>query len=214
MSNTKNLNLVFDIGCNVGNTLDIFKDVAQNVIGFEPNPELVNILREKYSNSNVIIDDRAISNKEGTEIFNISKEHTISTISNDWITNSRFTGEYEWSQSILIPTTTLNNIIDQYGIPDYIKIDVEGHEYEVISSFSKLLNKTLISFEWAEEQKEKIIKSMNHLYSIGYKNFAFTFFDDVLFEDQISWTFYPDFDFATILDSDRKELWGMLYIKK
>lgn len=208
------MNLVFDIGANMGQTVNIFMDEAEKVIAFEPNPKLTNHLKNRFEKDNVIVDSRAVSYKIGTQNFNISNYHFLSTFSNDWISNSRFNNSYSWDDVLEVQTTTLNNIIDEYGIPDYIKIDVEGYEYEVLTSFTKLLDETILSFEWVEEQKYRIIEIVNHLFNIGYNKFYYTEGDEILFDKDIKWNFYDIFEFFSSLNEDRKEKWGMIYIKK
>jgi FkbM family methyltransferase len=208
------MNLIFDIGANVGKTVAQFITVANKVVCFEPNPRLANLLRGRFANDLVIIDERGVSNKNGTQTFKISNADTISTLSEDWVTNSRFTGSYNWDNHIQIETVTLDSVIEQYGIPDYIKIDVEGYEYELLTSFTKFLPDTLFAFEWAEEQKSKIDLTIQHLNKLGYNSFAFTEADEILFDEHIHWEKLKDFNFIELLNSERKEKWGMVYFKK
>lgn len=207
-------NLIFDIGANRGRTAEIFINHSEKVICFEPNPDLVSYLRKRFCNTNLSIDNRAISHEKGMQEFKLANADTISTLSQDWVQNSRFTGEYSWDNSIMVETLTLSDAIAEYGIPDYIKIDTEGYEYEILTSFHEVLPDTLIAFEWAEEQKEKIALTLKHLNNLGYDNFAYTEGDPVLFENQITWSAFNDFKLIDILDSSRKALWGMIYFKK
>ena len=162
---------------------------------------------------NVVIDPRGISDDIGIKNFNISAAHTISTLSDDWVTNSRFSDLNAWDLVLEIETITLDKAIDEYGVPDYIKIDIEGYEYEVLTSFTKLLNHTIISFEWAEEQKSKLIEIINHLHHLGYNKFYRAENDIVLFDKDIDWVNYDEFKFADDLNPNRKEKWGMVYVK-
>ena len=114
----------------------------------------------------------------------------------------------------MVETLTLSDAISEYGIPDYIKIDTEGYEYEILTNFHEFLPNTLFAFEWAEEQKEKIAKILKHINGLGYKNFAYTEGDPVLFDEQISWSDFDNFKLIDTLDSSRKALWGMIYFKK
>jgi len=208
------MKLVFDIGANRGRTAQIFLNDFDRVISFEPNPDLANFLKNRFQNSKLVVDKRAISHQRGTQEFKLANVDTISTLSTDWVENSRFTGEYHWENSIVVETITLSDAIKEYGIPDYVKIDTEGYEYEILTNFHELLPQTLFAFEWAEEQKGKIEKILEHLFALGYTNFAFTEGDPVLYDNQLSWNTYNDFKLIETLDETRKSKWGMIYFKK
>ena len=208
------MNLVFDVGSNVGTTVEFFSQKANKVIGFEPNPRLVEILRRRFNNRNVIIDSRGLSNEIGEKKFRIANADTISTFSEDWVNNSRFTGGYSWNEGIIVETTTLDSVIKQYGTPDYIKIDVEGYEFEVLTSLTKVLENTIISFEWAEEQKNKIEQTIKYLFNLGYKKFSYTEADKILIDSEIDWRTIDKLNLIENLDDQRKDKWGMIYVKK
>lgn len=208
------MNLVFDIGSNTGYTVEHFRQRAKAVIAFEPNPELANDLRRRFQGTNVTVDERGLSNECGRKIFHLCNAHTISTFSTDWISGSRFTGTYNWDRSIEVETITLEKALSIYGEPDYIKIDVEGYEYEVLSSFNQLLENTIISFEWAEEQKDKIQATLEHVQKIGYNSFSFTDGDIIKHEGEINWVNFSDFIFLENMIPSRKKNWGMCYFKK
>ena len=208
------MKLVFDIGSNIGTTIEFFNQRTNKVIGFEPNPTLFKRLQQRFKNRNVIIDPRGLSNEIGHKKFRISNADTISTFSEDWVNNSRFTSGYSWDEGIIVETTTLDSIIEEYGIPDYIKIDVEGYEFEVLTSLTKLLENTVISFEWAEEQKNKIEQTIIYLFDLGYKNFSYTEADQIQLDDEINWRTINELNLIENLNSQRKDKWGMIYVKK
>ncbi len=208
------MDLIIDIGANVGNTVSNFIKVSNKVVCFEPNPTLSSYLKNIFLDENVVVDNRGVSNKNGTQTFNISNANTISTFSEDWIKNSRFTNDYNWNNTVEVETITLDSIIELYGVPDYIKIDIEGYEYEVLTSFNTLLPNTLIAFEWAEEQKDKIKSTLEHLNKLGYNLFGYTEFDEILFDEQIEWFVFENFKLTDKLIPERKEKWGMIYFKK
>lgn len=209
------MNLIFDIGANLGSTVKIFIKKSEKIVAFEPNKLLVDNLKEIFKHDNVIIDTRALSNKVGTKVFNVSNADSLSTFSEDWIHNSRFSNTITWDTQIEVETTTLDNIIEEYGIPDYVKIDVEGYEYEVLSSLTKFLPDTLFAFEWAEETKDKICLILEHVNNLGYRSFGYTEEDKVLFDGEIDWVVYEKF-LKTVEEfkPERKVRWGMIYFKK
>ena len=114
----------------------------------------------------------------------------------------------------MVPTTTLDSIIEEYGEPNYVKVDVEGYEFEVFLGLTKLIPNCIFSFEWAEEQKIKITQTLSHVKNLGYTQFYYTEHDDCKFEEDINWIEYNDFEFVDKLNPERKSLWGMVYFKK
>ena len=51
-------------------------------------------------------------------------------------------------------TITIDKLIQEYGTPELIKIDVEGGEFECLSSLTQKVNN--ICFEWASETNDII----------------------------------------------------------
>lgn len=209
------MKLVFDIGANLGNTVKIFTEVSEKVVAFEPNPILIDGLKKMFEHNDVVVDNRGLSTEVGKKVFNISYADSVSTFSQDWINNSRFSEKVTWSYPTEVGTTTLDSAIDEYGIPDYVKIDVEGYEYEVITSLTKFLPDTLFTFEWAEEMKDKIYLTVEHANNLGYNSFAYTEEDNVLFDEDLKWIGYQDLlNEIELFEPERKIRWGMIYFKK
>lgn len=208
------MKLVFDIGSNVGNTVETFLSKSEKVVSVEANPRLVNYQEARFRGRNVVIDNRGLSNHNGTQNFRIANINTISTFSDQWINESRFTNHWRWDNGIEVQTVKLDTLIEQYGEPDYIKIDIEGYEWEALMVFTKLIPNMIVAFEWAEEQKTKISEILNHVKTLGYDKFFYTEADEVLFEERINWVSHENFDLLSQLDAERKEKWGMIYFKK
>ena len=93
-----------------------------------------------------------------------------------------------------IGLTTLDRIIEDEGIPSFIKIDVEGHELEVINGLS--IKIPLLSFEanFPEFKEETllIIEKLNHIdeectfnYSTNFQLELDDFIDEIKFKEAI-----------------------------
>ena len=106
---------------------------------------------------------------------------------------------------------TIDKLINIYGIPDIIKIDVEGGEYSAISSLSQKVNQ--LCFEWASETNNITLKCLEHLVNLGYNEFYLQFEDNYTFRPNIS--DYNTFEnVKTQLNSSiPKKDWGMVWCK-
>jgi FkbM family methyltransferase len=208
------MKLVFDIGANRGLFTDKCLSLFENVdlIMVEPNPNLYNFLINKYrTKENIKVLNNLVSENDNEDIeFFISNADTISTASLDWIHKSRFTNDYNWNNKIIVKSVSLDKMISDFGVPDLIKIDVEGYEFEVIKGLTKKVPK--ICFEWAEEEYDKINKTCEHLQNIGYEEFGFIEKDDYLVEPE-KYSKWYDCTIHNIVVPERKEKWGMIWVK-
>jgi len=222
--------LAFDIGANVGDATEFLMRNYASVVSFEPNPQLVEGLKTRFQDTNrVTVTSYAISNKDGEDIFSISSNHTISTLSNNWRLNGRFSNKFDLQSQIKVQTLTLKKAITKYGVPDYVKIDVEGHEFEVLSTLDVVLPDTIFAFEWTEEGEDSIKKIIEHVSKIGYKNFTYQDGDHIMFENNDgllynpighadSLAYWQDYDtfydvITKHIDATRRQKWGLIYFK-
>lgn len=148
--------LCFDIGANVGKKSEIFLKAGAKVIAFEPQksciPELVK-LKNKYKNFH--FKSVALDNKEGFKSLFLSNYSEIATLSTSFV-NLYKNKNINWKNQEQVETITINKAIKLYGLPNYCKIDVEGHEYEILSILKFKIS--LIEFEVIAGFQEKAIE--------------------------------------------------------
>ena len=203
--------LIFDIGANRGfftdKCLQTYSD--STIVMVEANLNLYELLVNKYKNNNNVLSINKAMSKNSGEIveFFISNADTVSTVSTDWINKSRFSGQYSWNP-VKIETLSLDRLIDWYGKPDLIKIDVEGYELEVLQGLTTKQKE--ICFEWAEEEYEKINKTCEHLKVLGYESFGFIHCDDYLIKPE-KFDTWENCELHKLVDPNRKTLWGMIW---
>ena len=204
--------LLFDIGANRGLYADANIAEYDDCVLVEANPELCSFLQEKYRmNPKMQIENCIVSNKP-SETFYISNADTISTVDKEWIENSRFSKNYQWHPIQGLPTRSIDALVEQYGTPSFMKIDVEGYEYNVICSMTKKY--CPLSFEWAEEKKGEILLTLEYLQKLGYSRFSVQMEDSYTYKvSQENWTDYTSIYqmFQQACDPGRKSSWGMLW---
>ncbi|MEW6618250.1 MAG: FkbM family methyltransferase [bacterium] len=136
--------LVFDVGANYGEKTRIFLKLGAKVISIEPQSDCMTELKSRCGNSkNLITVQSALASKSGTGKFFVRTHRDKSGLIKDWqkhvVTNVE--------ESIIdVPLVTLDEMINKYGIPVFIKIDVEGYEYEVLKGLTHAI--PIISFEY------------------------------------------------------------------
>lgn len=205
--------LCFDIGANVGNRTQIFLKLGAAVIAVEPQDFCAKYLTEKFRKENrVVVVQKALGSKEGEGELLICSSHQMSSMSKDWI-NAVQTAErfplMKWENTMRIPVTTIERLIEVYGKPTFCKIDVEGFEFEVLKGLTKKIK--FISFEFTPEFISVAIDSINHLAAIGDYCFNFSSKESMRL-DLTNWINHADMCHILETLSD-KTIFGDIYAK-
>ena len=135
-----------DVGCHKGEILEnILKYSPKGThFGFEPIPMLFKQLKKKYNNKATILAD-ALSDKEGSSTFQFVKNAPAYS----GIKKRKYDLVNPEIQEINVSLNTLDKVIPEGLKIDFIKIDVEGGEFDVLKGGKELLikNKPTIVFE-------------------------------------------------------------------
>jgi len=204
-------NLVFDIGANYGGRTEIFLAIGAKVVAAEPNDKCIDYLEKRFGNKINII-PKGIGKEEGVLNYFVSNHEALSTFSADWlekIKDGRFK-EHQWNEQQQKPITTLNKLIEEFGNPSFIKIDVEGYEWEVLNGLSHPIN---LSFEYAvPERLDRIIDNINYLNKLGNCVFNYSVGETMQFALQ-DWMNEEDFIRHTQQTSFINSFAGDVYVK-
>jgi FkbM family methyltransferase len=164
----------FDVGANIGNRINPLLFIGAKVLAVEPQKSCQKILRKKFG-SKIILITKGLGSKEEIKDFHISNSSTISSFSSEWINlvkDGRFKG-YKWNKVVKTEMTTLDKLIQTYGSPKFIKIDVEGYELEVLKGLSTPVK--YISFEYTvPEQLNKVFDCISRIEEID-NNIVFNY---------------------------------------
>jgi FkbM family methyltransferase len=124
---------VFDIGMHTGQDTVHYLESGFKVVAVEANPLLVDDARVKFakeiSAGNLIVLNVGVSNRRGIMPFYINKR--LSEWSSfDPDLGMRRGSDYEIMNIECVTTTDL---LRDYGVPYYLKVDIEGYDFHVIN---------------------------------------------------------------------------------
>jgi len=166
--------LAFDIGAHVGDRIASFRRLRAKVVAVEPQPALVKVLLMIYGKSFEIKLEQAVVGREpGETTLHVNlRNPTVSTASPDFIAaagSARRWQRERWNRTLRVPVTTLDALIEKYGEPDFIKIDVEGFEAEALAGLSRPVK--ALSFEFTTLQREVAVAALRRCVELGFTRF-------------------------------------------
>lgn len=158
--------LAFDIGSHVGNRAASWRRLGAAVVAVEPQPLFADFLFRLFlDDPNVALERRAVGAREGTLALRISDRHpTVTSASAEFVAAAARSPGYErvtWDRAIDVRMTTLDALIARHGRPDFVKIDVEGAEADVLAGLSGRV--PALSFEYAWASKDTALACVAQL---------------------------------------------------
>ena len=167
--------LCFDVGANVGRRTRTFLKLKARVVAVEPQPHCMKALKNKYTgNRDVILVQKALGEEQGNADMMVCDAHSLSSLSKNWVETVKASGRYSsctWNRTVTVPVVPLDDLISQYGKPAFMKIDVEGYEYEVVRGLSQPVK--VICFELTPEFADSALAVVAHLAGLGSAAFNY-----------------------------------------
>ena len=160
--------LVFDVGSNIGKITKNLINAGAKVVAIEPLSKLTTGKNYKgvYAVKNVCLSDKVGKVKYNVAVNRDGKFHAKNTCFNGW---KRLWPTIRWKE-IEIESTTLDALIEEFGKPVYIKIDVEGYDHKVLGGLSHKID--FISFEFTGGYWETFYNSMKIIEKLGFKKIS------------------------------------------
>lgn len=181
------MNLIFDIGANRGDATAAGVALGYKVIALEPAPRVFSrLVRNFIYNENVVPLRMAVGEKVGERLeFYECVEDGLSTLEKSWLTDPGMPYYGKEFRTISVNTCTVDWLVEKYGKPDLIKIDVEGAEWQVLRGMSENYGK--LALEWTQETMAEHDKQLQYLASIGYTEYRLQFIENHLVEPEDDW---------------------------
>lgn len=166
--------LLFDIGANRGDAVVAGLNFGfGKIIAVEAAPKMYSLLVRNFLYEPKVIPLRfAVSDKNDERVeFYECVEDGLSSLEKGWLTDPNMPYHGKQFKTIEVTTCTLDFLIEKYGNPDLVKIDVEGAESQVFAGLTKKPKN--IAFEWTINTLDEHIEQLRRLKEVnGYTEYA------------------------------------------
>jgi FkbM family methyltransferase len=166
--------LCFDVGAHLGSRSRAFLDLGARVIAVEPQPQCAAYLQELWGGKRrFTLVSKAVGAQPGVATLHINRMNpTISTLAPDSWRRAMAAAAAErerWDQRVEVEVVTLDRLIEEFGLPHFCKIDVEGFEEQALAGLSHPL--PALSFEFISFEKTSALACLRRLMALGAYRF-------------------------------------------
>jgi FkbM family methyltransferase len=175
-NNYNEFKLLIDIGAHKGESIELFSKnfIIKKIISFEASPinykylkKIIEKNEKVYSDTEIVLENTALGAEDKIVQFKQFDESSSSTIkeideeSNYYKRKFRlinFTNNKKVYQKLKIKISKLKDYIEKYNIEkiDFMKIDTEGYEFEILSGLENKIE--LVNIIMFEHHYDSMIK--------------------------------------------------------
>ena len=170
--------LIYDIGMHRGEDTDYYLKKGFRVIGFEADPELIEYCKSRFlpaieRGRLVIVEGAIVEQQFGETVgrtvkFYRNLENSVwGTINDTWVHKNEKLGTHY--RVVEVKGVDFTECLKKYGIPYYMKIDIEGSDTICLRSLLGFEPRpSYVSMESEKVSFEKLRKELNLLEQLGY----------------------------------------------
>lgn len=156
----------FDIGMYDGADSAYYLECGYRVIAVEANPDLVEYANRRFataveSGRFTCVGCAISGNGDDVELAIAGGDLGSSSLVNEWVARRQAVG------TIKVPGVTLNELFDRYGVPEYLKVDIEGADRLCVLALTPATRPQFLSFEVGDDVDELV----THAAEVGFTRF-------------------------------------------
>jgi FkbM family methyltransferase len=157
---------VMDVGAHLGNDTARYLEQGHRVVAIEANPILAAHLEQRFAeeiaNGRLTVIAAGVHYESGEMDFYVSEHPELSSF-----IRSRAMLGTATATRVKVPTRSFRELLDEYGVPGYLKVDIEGLDDVCIDALEPGRVPTFLSTEidWSGAV------TVRRLQSLGYRRF-------------------------------------------
>lgn len=176
----KHKDLIYDVGLHKGEDTEFYLRKGFRVIAFEADPDLAQSCRERFKDfidsgkltivEGAILDPDSAAGRKTVQFFKSTKNSVWGTISTNWAERSAASGSP--TETIEIEIVDFVAALQKYGIPHYLKVDIEGVDMVCVNALKRFRERPdFVSIESSFHSFSEIQREMNTFVELGYDAF-------------------------------------------
>jgi FkbM family methyltransferase len=168
--------LIYDVGAHKGEDTEFYLKKGFSVLAIEAIPEFCASLERKFAefvqDGRLRILNVAVSKTAGPIDFFIDENVSVwGTTNLDWVQRNRSLGAGK-TRKIQVEARPLADIIAEFGVPRYCKIDIEGNDLDALKSFVGAKEvPSFISLESDKRDWNRLMDEFLTFQQLGYSRY-------------------------------------------
>ena len=166
--------LVIDLGLHKGEDTAFYLAKGFRVVSVEADPDLARECQARFvrelSAQRLRIIEGAIAEGGPKVTFYKDEKSVWGTVNQDWAKRNEKLGSHH--RLIEVNVLDIGQIFNDFGIPYYLKLDIEGSEHLVLTAMLALHDKPpFLSMESEKVSFKKLLWELRTLRKLGYRHF-------------------------------------------
>ena len=167
--------LIYDVGAHVGEDTDFYLRKGFRVVAIEAHPVLAEKLRQRFgshlSDGSLVVIEAAIAETTGEISFFVNESSSVwGTIRPEWA--ERNAARSAPSKLIKVRAIRFVELLEKYGAPYYLKIDIEGADLLCLEGLLQKPDRPeFVSIESEQKSWRALLHEFEVLRRAGYSRF-------------------------------------------
>ncbi len=174
--------LVFDFGFHRGEDNGYYLAMGQQVVAVDASAELIAAGRERFaaqlaSGQLSLVHGALVGAKQRAETTELlfyphPQRSEWGSVDLRWVRRNAEAHGMPHAEPVRVPALCLEELVERYGCPQFLKIDIEGADEAVLADLARLSVKPFyVSWETGKESLQGVLKQHQLLHNLGYGSF-------------------------------------------